>query len=361
MGRRLLVVLFSLVLTACDDPLVIVGDLPGLMRVVVGAADTAGVRNDSLAWRLRLTRPTGVVVSNTGVLYFGDHSARIFSVTSSGRVTVLHSSIGCFEKTCLGRPQGIALTNDGNALLSADDMSDKLWRLTLTNRELVAIAGTGVNAVAQDGTPAAQATLSSPTDVKVLPDNRILIAERNANRIRVIGSDGILRTLAGNGTLGQSNNGGPATSSPLALPTAITVADNVLYIAETLSHTVSAVDIAAGTIRHIAGRGTAGFSGDGGPATVAGLNTPRALAITGSNLYIADQQNHRIRLVNLQSGIITTFAGTGATVFTGNGRSAGETSIAQPSGLTISSFGFLYIADWGHSVVWRTPVQAITQ
>jgi sugar lactone lactonase YvrE len=361
MGRVVLAAVLALSLAACDDPLVIIGDLPGFMRVTAGVPDSAGTRVDSLAVRTRLIRPAGLAVSSAGVLYFGDQSSRVFSVTSAGRLTVLHSATGCFEKTCLGRVQGVALTNDGTALLIADDMSDKVWRLTFSNRELRAIAGTGVNAVAPDGTVATQATLSSPTGVAVLPDGSILIAERNANRIRVIGTDGILRTIAGNGVLGQSSNGALALSSPLGLPTGIAVANNVLYITETFSHTVSAVDLAAGTIRLVAGRGAPGFSGDGGAATEAALNNPWAVAVTGNNLYIADQLNNRVRLVNLQSGLITTFAGTGSTRFTGNGRSAGETSLSQPSALTVSSFGFLYISDWGHSLVWRTPVQVRTE
>jgi sugar lactone lactonase YvrE len=356
MGRTLLAGLLALALGACDDPIIILGDLPGFMRIVTGIGDSVGTRVDSLAVRTRLTRPAGLAVSNTGVLFFGDQSARIFSVTSAGRLTVLHSSLGCFVKTCLGRVQGVALTNDGTALLIADDMSDKVWRLTIANRELRAIAGTGVNAVAPDGTLAAEATLSSPTGVAMLPDGRILIAERNAHKVRVIDADGILRTLAGNGTMGEAVDGTLATSSPLSLPTAIAVADNVLYISETGSHTVRAVDLSAGTIRLIAGRGTAGFSGDAGPAVDAAFNSPWAIAVSGTNLYIADQLNHRVRLVNLQTGIITTFAGTGAVKYTGNGRPAAETSLASPSGLTVSPFGYLYISDWGHSVVWRTPV-----
>lgn len=360
MGRTLLAVLLALALGACDDPLVIIGDLPGFMRVAAGVPDTAGARVDSLAVRTRLTRPAGLAVSDRGVLYFGDQSSRIFSVTSAGKLAVLHSAIGCFEKTCLGRVQGVALTPDGNVLYIADDMSDKVWRLTIANKELRAIAGTGVNAVSPDGTPAAQATLASPTGVAVLPDGRLLIAERNANKIRVIGSDGILRTLAGNGALGEAADGAQAAASPLALPTAITVANNVLYITETLSHTVRAVDLATGTIRRVAGRGGAGYSGDLGPAVNATLNTPWGVAASGNNLFIADQQNNRVRVVNLQTGIITTFAGTGATRFTGNGRAAGETSVVLPSGLTVSPFGYLYISDWGHSVVWRTPVEVST-
>jgi DNA-binding beta-propeller fold protein YncE len=360
MGRIVFVLLLGLTLSACDDPLVIVGDLPGFMRIVSGMPDTSGTRIDSLALRTRLVRPAGLAVSNAGVLFFGDQSSRIFSVTSAGRLTVLNSAIGCFVKTCIGRVQGVAATPEGTVVLIADDMSDKVWRITVSNRQLSAVAGTGVNAVAPDGTVASQATLASPTGVLVLEDGRILIAERNAHKIRVIGTDGILRTLAGTGEIGQATDGAQAISSPLNLPTAIAVANNILYITETGSHTVRAVDLSSGAIRLIAGRGAPGYSGDGGLATDALLDTPWAVAASEDNVYIADQRNHRVRVINLNTGIITTFAGTGETRYSGNGRPAGATALGSPSGLTLSPFGFLYISDWGHSVVWRTPVRVTT-
>jgi hypothetical protein len=123
---------------------------------------------------------------------------------------------------------------------------------------------------------------------------------------------------------------------------------------------VQAIDVASGAMRVVAGRGTRGFGGDGGPATSAALENPWALAVSENNLFIADQSNHRIRSVNLTTGIISTFAGTGTTRFTGNGRPAAETSLSSPSGLAVSPFGYLYISDFGHNVVWRTPIRVLT-
>ncbi len=357
MGRRLLALLFVAALAACDDPLVIIGDLPGFMRVTAGVPDSAGIRLDSIAVRTRLTSPAGVAVDSVGNVYFGDLRSRIFRVTSGGRITRLLNHDPCFVKTCVGRPQGLAVLPGGNALLIADDMSDKVWRLTMSNGEVVAIAGTGVNAVAADGTLATAATLSSPTGVVVLPDGRIAIAERNAHRVRVIGPDGILRTLAGDGTQGSAVDGAPAISSPLPLPTGLAVAGNTLYVTETATHTVRAIDLANGTMRRVAGSGVAGFSGDNGPALQAAFDYPASIAASGNSLYIADQNNDRVRVVNLQTNIVTTFAGTGSRLYNGNGRAAGETSLFRPAGLAASRFGFLYIADAGHHIVWRTPVR----
>src|SRR5687768_3418424 len=195
MGRALLAFVFAMSLSACDDPIIIVGDLPGFMRITAGIGDSIGTRVDSLALRTRLTRPTGLATSSAGVLYFGDQSSRLFSVTSAGRLTVLHSAIGCATKACLGRVAGVALTPDGTALIVADDQSDRIWRLTILNKELRSIAGTGVNAVTPDGGLAINASVASPNGVVVLPDGRNLFAERNANSIRVINTNGTLGTF----------------------------------------------------------------------------------------------------------------------------------------------------------------------
>ena len=361
MGRTLLAGLLALALGACQDPIVIIGDLPGFMRVVAGVPDSSGIRNDSSALQTKVVRPAGLAVSKAGVLYFADQSSRIFSVTSAGKLDVIAQSLNCFEKSCLGRPQGMALSIDENSLYIADDMSDKIWRVTIANGDMAVVAGTGVNGVAPDGTVATQAPLSSPNGIVVLPDGRVAFAERNAFKVRVIASDGTLRTLAGTGVQGSAADGVAATAAPLDLPTGLALGNNVLYVSEQGNNSVRAVDLASGTIKRIAGNGTAGFSGDGGLATDASLNSPGALAVLDNSLYIADQLNDRVRVVNLQSDIISTFAGTGTRIFSGNGASAAQTSIYNPFGLATSTYGFLYISDYGHSVVWRTPVRANIQ
>lgn len=347
MGRRLLILASALALTACGDPLVIIGDAPGFMRIVAGKPDTTGTASDSIAARARLTRPVGLAISpKTGVLYFADQSSRLFSVTSAGHMVELHKSFFCFDKDCLNRPQGVALSNDELVLFIADDGADHIWKFTLANKDLSVFAGTGEAGVSADGTPALQAKISGPGQIVILPDNRLLFTERASGKVRVIGTDGILRTLA----------------SGFNQPVGLAYANGTLYVSEIGGHKVWTVDVATGnTTGVIAGTGVAGYSGDDGPAADARLNTPWALAATSDHLFIADQLNNRVRAVNLQTRMITTFAGTGATLFTGNGRSAAQTSVVSPSGLAVSSFGYLYISDWGHSVVWRTPIRINTQ
>jgi serine/threonine protein kinase, bacterial len=200
-----------------------------------------------------------------------------------------------------------------------------------------------------------------PRPHRWLPDGRIAFAERNANKIRVIGTDGRLSTLAGTGAQGTAPDGAIAATSPLSLPTGIGLSGNRLYVTETGTHTVSVIDLGNGQINRIAGSGQQGFSGDNGPALAATFDYPASVAATESNVYISDQNNDRVRAVNLQSKVVTTFAGTGSRVYNGNGLPAGESSIFRPAGLAATRFGFLYIADQGHHIVWRTPVRANLQ
>ena len=139
---------------------------------------------------------------------------------------------------------------------------------------------------------------------------------------------------------------GPAVRAWLNFPTAVVVdREKNLYIADTMNHRVRMVDSETGIISTLAGTGQARFSGDGGPANQAALNEPAALAVDdGGRLYIADQSNHRVRMVDLRTGVIQTIAGTGVAMYDGDGKPAIDTAIAGPSGLAVVA-DRLYIAD----------------
>ena len=344
MGRRLLILIFAALLTACDDPLVIIGDLPGFMRVTVGVPDSLGTSLDSLALRTRLSIPVSVAADSNGNIFVADLRWRIYRVSSNNRIERLLNHDPCFVKTCIGRAISLAVATNGD-LIIADNQSDKIWRLVPSTRALTAIAGTGENGVSADGVVATQAALASPNQVQVLADGRIAFAERNSGRIRVIGTDGRLGTLAGG----------------FNEPVGLAVRGNVIFVSEAGSNTIRSVDLSTGVPTLVGGNGGMGFNGDNGPATQAAFNFPASLAISGDNLYVSDQNNHRVRMINLTTGVVSTFAGNGTTRYSGNGRSAGETALFGPSGLAVSRFGFLYIADSGHHIVWRTPVRANLQ
>jgi len=357
--RYLCLLLLSVGLAACGEPLLVIGDLPGFMRIVAGVPQSGFGSIDTVGVMMRLDRPIGVAVNDSGTVFIGDQSIKLVRVEPNGRARVLHRSTPCFTqpRNCLMRPHQMVMI--GGDLLIADNQSERIWRMNATSGALSTFAGTGTGGFTPDGTPASQASLTGPAGLAVGDDGRVFISESGSNRIRVVGADGILRTFAGTGSAGRAGDGGPATSAQLYAPGWITIANNTLYIADSGNHLIRTVDLVAGTIQTLAGTGVAGFSGDNGPALEANLFIPWAMAVApdGETLFFSELGNHRVRAVGLATGRISTFAGTGATAFNGNGRAAAETALNQPTGLVASPEGFLYIADTGHGLVWRTPVR----
>ncbi|MGI9119568.1 MAG: right-handed parallel beta-helix repeat-containing protein [Acidimicrobiales bacterium] len=232
------------------------------------------------------------------------------------------------------------------------------------------IAGNGEEFFNGDGQPATEAALGGPFDVAIDGEGNFYIAEVFGNRVRKVDTNGIITTIAGDGTTGQCSpedpncdpftpppdvgDGGPATEAQLNQPTgvAVDVAGNV-YIAESQGNRVRRVDAATGIITTVAGTGAFGFSGDGGPATEAVFASPVRVALdnSGTFLYIVDQQNLRIRVVDLSTGIITTFAGNGEGGFgapvSGDGGPATEAVLGGPLDVDVDSAGNVFIAAEG--------------
>jgi len=160
---------------------------------------------------------------------------------------------------------------------------------------------------------------------------------------------GTVRFLSGSSATAQrfGGDGGPAVAAFLNFPGALAIDDEGnLYIADTMNHRVRKLTAATGDITTIAGTGQHRFSGDGGPAVAAALHDPTALAFDGAgNLYIADQGNHRVRRLDLATGVISTVAGVGESMYNGDGIPACEAGLAGPSGLACASDDILYIAD----------------
>src|SRR5262249_35533460 len=179
---------------------------------------------------------------------------------------------------------------------------------------------------------------------------KLVIADTFNNRVRAVDlSTGVITTVAGTGAFGFGGNGGAATAAMLKDPAGVVVdsAGN-LYIGDSDNEVVRKVDASTGVITTIAGTPqTAGYSGDGGPATSATLFTPWGLALdsTGTKLVIADRDNNAIRAVDLSTGVITTVAGTGTFGSTGNGGPATSAELSSPRSVAVDSSGNLFIAD----------------
>jgi sugar lactone lactonase YvrE len=189
----------------------------------------------------------------------------------------------------------------------------------------------------------------------------LYLADGGNNRVRKVATDGTITTVAGNGTAGYSGDGGPATAAELSAPNGVAVdsAGNV-YIADTSNSVIRKVAAGTGFITTVAGNGTSGYIGNGGPATSAELAYPYGVAVDGAgNLYIADTYNVVIRKV-ATNGNISTVAGTNIPGYTGDGSTATLAELNYPYGVAVDSSGTLFIADTGNSVIRRVASLNIT-
>lgn len=332
----------------------------------------------------------GTAVDPAGrYLYIGDvDNYRLRQVDLAANVITTLAGTGVFGESTGGQattaslnaPANTALDKAGN-LYIADDLQNFIRKVDPAGNISV-FAGNGQRGYTGDGGPATWAQINGPWGItadnagnvyfsdydqrvrKVDTAGRIstvgafalprgvvtdaagnlYVAEWNGNRVLKVTPGGTITPFAGNGTLGSCGDNGPATNACLNSPTGLAIdAAGALYIVETNGERVRKVS--GGVITTVAGRGTAGFSGDLGPATQAELHFPSGVAVDRSgNLYIADTSNGRVRMVQAD-GRIRTVAGNGGDGFTGDGGPARSASVNGVSGVTVDAAGTLYLAD----------------
>jgi sugar lactone lactonase YvrE len=216
--------------------------------------------------------------------------------------------------------------------------------------------GTGEQGYAGDGGPAAQAKLNNPFDLAFDPAENLVFSDTFNHCIRrVDAATGRIATIAGTGKRGFSGDGGMATRALLNEPYGIVIdRRGEIYFADRLNRRVRKID-AAGTISNLAGDGSGKYSGDGGPAAVAGLAEPNGLALNAEHtcLFIADVADHRVRSVDLGSAIISTFAGTGDGRHDGDGGPATTAGIFGARAVALAPDGSLYVMERQGSSIRR--------
>lgn len=245
----------------------------------------------------------------------------------------------------LALPVAIAYDTAGDLYIA--EANHHVIRRVDTAGRITTVAGTGEQGFSGDGGSALSATLDSPTGIAVDPKNNLYIADTHNDRIRLIdGVTGNISSVAGTGHAGFSGDGGNASAAQLRLPGALAL-DSLgnLYIADTGNHRIRRLS-PEGILTTVAGNGVQGFSGDNGLATAASIDSPAGIALdSAGQLYISDTHNHRLRVVDRNSGVIRTLTGDGTPSATGDGGLASSARFAMPRGLTIDAAGNIFIAD----------------
>jgi uncharacterized protein (TIGR03437 family) len=351
--------------TDSDSNLVVKISPAGVLTVVAGNGIVGYSGDGRAATAASLYYPSGVAVDAAGNLYIAEYgNNRIRKVAPGGTVaTVAGNGAGGYSgdggpatAASLYEPRGVALDAAGN-LYIADQRNSRIRKVT-PGGTITTVAGDAVERYSGDGGPATAASLWRPSGVAVDAAGNIYIADYQNSRIRKVTPGGTITTVAGGGTGGDA---GPATAASLNGPGGVAVdAGGNLYIADTDNNRIRKVT-PGGTITTLAGNGQQGYSGDGGPATLASLKTPEGVAVDAvGNLYIADYQNKRIRKVT-PAGVITTVAGNGAYKCSGDGGPATAASLYSPMDVAVDAAGNLYIADQRNSRIRKvTPGGTIT-
>jgi sugar lactone lactonase YvrE len=331
----------------------------GTLTVVAGNGIVGCSGDGGPATSAAITHPIGVAVDAAGNFYISDGCNLVRKVTPNGKITTVAGTgnLGFFgddgpaTSVVLNIPMGMAVDAGGN-LYIADRDNNRVRKVT-PGGMITTVAGHGDRVFfgdgrgfSGDGGLAMNATLSGPTDVALDADGNLYIADAANNRIRKVAPNGTITTVAGNGSQNFSGDGGPATRAGLNNPTGVNVdAFGNLWIVDSGNNRVRKL-ILNGPIVTVAGSGVQGFSGDGGSATSAALFSPSfVVGDAAGNLYLSDYFNNRIRKVT-PGGTISTLAGNGLFRFSGDGGPATSAVLNGARGAAIDAAGNLYISDY---------------
>lgn len=332
----------------------------GIISTIAGNGIAGFGGDGSVASSASLDNPSDLAIDSSGNLYIADtYNFRIRKVNASssnittvaGNGTQGHGGDGSAATSAsIYEPFSLAIDKLSNLYIS-DRFYCRIRKVNLITGIISTVAGSGFAGYGGDGGPAIAASLNAPSGVTVDSLGNLYIADAGNNRIRKVNaSSGIISTIVGNGIKGFGGDDSAATNGTLSYPISIAL-DRFgnFYIADNGNKRIRKVNVNTGIISTIAGNGIAGFGGDGSAANSASLNNPCDLAIDSSgNLYIADRDNHRIRKVNVNTGIISTFAGGGTGGQMGDGGAATAAILGFPMGVAVDAYGNLFIADRYH-------------
>jgi hypothetical protein len=327
----------------------------GVITTVAGTGDPGYSGDGGPATAAQLYSPAGIAVDSSGNLYIADlNNHCIRKVNPAGVISTVagtgvagYNGEGTATAQNLYFPAGLAL-DAADDLYIADMGNNRVRKLAVRTGQLSTVAGDGFYGYyGEDGQPATRASLAWPADVALDLQGNLYIADTENHRIRKVMRDtGIISTVAGTGTRGFSGDGGPATAAQISFPHGVAYDGGSLFISDWGNDRVRRVD-PSGTISTLAGSGSFGFSGDNGPATAAALASPWGIAVdSAGNTYIANADGDRVRRVSRSTGLITTWVGTGTVnSLSGDNGPATAARLSGPLGVATDTAGNLYIAD----------------
>jgi hypothetical protein len=344
----------------------------GNINTVAGTGTPGFTGDGSAATSADINAPNGISATTGGTFFIGDsNNERVRKFTVGGVINTVAGNGSTNTETpinpidphgaVLNSPYSVVADSTGNVYV-AERAANVIRELVHSTGKLNNFAGTGTAGFLGDGLSATSAEVNQPFGVAKDGAGNVYIADTNNCVIRKVNTAGIITTFAGTpnrcGFLGE---GGPATSAEFFFPRGVAVdSSNNVYIADTDNGVIR--EVVAGTISTIAGiPGHNGYSGDGGPATSALLSSPTSIAIDSANdVFIADQNNHRIREISAQTGNISTVAGNGSGNFTGDGI-ANQNALSSPQGVIVDRNNNLFIADTNNERVrWVSPSGVMT-
>ena len=342
----------------------------GIITTAAGTGLFGSGGDGGAATAAQLANPSGLAVDAGGDLFIaesgGNRVRRVDSATGLISLVAGNSEEGPggdggpAKSAQLDHPAGLSLDPHGNLFIT-DNQNRRIRKVDAKSGTITTVAGTGIFGYSGDGGPATEAQLNDPMGVAADGAGDLFIADHNNRRIRKVeAGTGVITTVAGLGTSGFGGDGGPATHSLVFLPNGLAVdGEGNLFIGDTGNHRIRRADARTGLITTVAGSGPAGFEGDGGPATAALISYAAELELDrAGNLFISGWENHVIRRVDGLTGIITTVAGSGLPGFFGDGGPATDARLNRPRGIALDDAGNLYIADAGNHRVRR--VDALT-